>query len=433
METLLLYQEHQRTQRGRSFLENHLSTSLNDCDMKKATVLTATLLGIIALFIASCASPQKSFERGNYEEAVDLAVKRLRSDKVKEKDVATLVEAFNYINQRETERMGRLRLDNNADNWAEIYDLATRIQRRQDLIQPFLPLDEQKYYGLLSNCRFTEGVNATVAEAREGAAANLYSHAVANLDLSKNGNRRFAREAYNDLKGISKYFNNYRDVATLTEQAYILGINHIYVKVENDSRVALPSSFERELESIFVRDMNSKWTKYHTYQDGNLTYEYTIVARMTDIDVSPEGERRDHHIEEKQIEDGFDYVMDGRGNVKKDSLGNDLKTKRFRWIKADVLTIHQKKDARVFGYLEYYDNRTKEKVLSRPMESNVHFEHHTVNFDGDRRALTEETCRRLGGRPMPFPTDSDMLLTAAERMKNDTKRLIQDNDHIVSR
>jgi hypothetical protein len=407
--------------------------------MKKATVFAATILGFV-LFLASCASPQKSLERGNYEQAIDLAVKRLRSDKVKEKDVAILVEAFNYINQRETERMGRLRMDNNADNWAEIYDLATRIQRRQEILQPFLALDDQKYYGLLSTCRFTEGINATVAEAREGAAANHYAHAVANLELSKNGNRRLARDAYNDLKSIKKYYDNYRDVAQLTEQAYVAGINHIYVKVENDSRVYLPASFEKELESIFVRDMNSKWTKYHTFQDNNLRYEYTIVARMTDIDVSPEGERRDHHIEEKQIEDGFDYVKDERGNVKKDSMGNDMKIKRLTWIKADVYTIFQRKDARVFGFLEYYDNRTKEKVLSRPLSSDVHFEHRLVNFNArrsplklTRRALTDETCRRLGGRPLPFPTDAEMLLTAAERMKNETKRLIEDNDHIVSR
>lgn len=401
--------------------------------MKKATVFTATILGFALLFFAACATPQKSFERGNYEEAIDLAVKRLRSDKVKEKDVATLVEAFNYINQRETERLGRLRLENNADNWAEIYDLAVRIQRRQDIVKPFLALDEQKYFGLLSNCRFTEGVNATVAEAREGAAADLYSRAVSDLELSKNGNRRLARTAYDNLRAIKKYYENYRDVAQLSEQAYILGINHVYVKVENDSRVALPSAFERELESIFVRDMNSKWTKYHTAQNDNLRYEYTIVARMTDIDVSPEGERRDHHIEEKQIEDGFDYVKDERGNVKKDSMGNDLKIKRLTWIKADVYTINQKKDARVFGYLEYFDNRTKEKVLSRPLESAVHFAQYSVRFDGDRRALTEETCRNLGGRIAPFPTDADMLLTAAEHLKSDTKRLILDNDHIVSR
>jgi hypothetical protein len=401
--------------------------------MKKATVFAATILGFVTLFLTSCASPQKSFERGNYEEAVDLAVKRLRSEKIKEKDVTTLVEAFNYINQRETERMGRLRLDNNADNWSEIYDLATRIQHRQDLVKPFLALDDQKYYGLLSNCRFTEGVALTVSEAREGAAVNLYNHAVANIELSKNGNRQLARQAYNDLKGIKKYYDTYRDVTQLTEQSYILGINHVYVKVENDSRVALPKTFEKELESIFVRDMNSKWIKYHTFQDDNLKYEYTIIARMTAIDVSPEGERRDHHIEEKQIEDGFDYVLDARGNVKKDSLGNDLKTKRFRWIKADVFEVYQKKDARVFGYLEYYDNRTREKVLSRPLESNVHFDNRFVHFNGDRRALSEETCQRLGRRQMPFPTDGEMLLTAAEILKNDTKRLIQDNDHIVSR
>ena len=77
----------------------------------------------------------------------------MRSNKVKERDIATLVEAFNYINQRETARLGRLRLENNPENYDEMFDLAKRIQHRQELIQPFLALDEAKYYGLLSNIK----------------------------------------------------------------------------------------------------------------------------------------------------------------------------------------------------------------------------------------------------------------------------------------
>ena len=401
--------------------------------MKKLNVVAIAVFTIYIALFGACKSPQKSFENGNYDQAVDLAVARLQKTSVKEKDVTTLVEAFNYINQRETERLGRLRLENNPEQWDDIFVLASSINRRQEAVRPLLGLSEEKYFGQLENLRFTEGVGATIAEAREGAAAYLYSRANTKLDAAKSGNRLTARESYNDFKDIDKYYATYKDAKALTAEAYALGINHVYVKVENDSRTYLPSEFERELETVFVRDLNEKWVKYHTYKDENLRYDYTIVARMTNIDVSQDRERQDHHIEEAQVEDGYDYVLDGRGNVKKDSLGNDMKTKKFRWVRADVFDIHQTKEARVTGVLEYFDNRTKERVLSRPIASDAFFTNTFVRFEGDRRALKHETSCRLGGRPMPFPTDAALLMTVAENMKNRAKDVIKDNDYIVAR
>ena len=43
------------------------------------------------------------------------------------------------------------------------------------------------------------------------------------------------------------------------------------------------------------------------------------------IDISPEQINEKQIIREKVIKDGFDYVLDKRGNVAKDSLGNDIK------------------------------------------------------------------------------------------------------------
>ena len=401
--------------------------------MKKQSVFTIAFFTLYLVVFSACKSPQKSFENGNYDQAVDLAVERLRKTNVKERDVTTLIQAFNYINKKETDKMGRMRLDNNPEQWDDIFNLATSINRRQEAVRPLLAMNDEKYYGLLENLRFTEGVGATIAEARDGAATYLYNRALGKLDLAKSGDRRTARAAYDDFNTISRYYSSYKDVKQLSNEAYALGINHVYVKVENDSRAYLPADLERELESIFVRDINEKWVKYHTFKDENLRYDYTIVARMTNIDVSPNRERRDHHIEEAQVEDGFDYVLDRNGNVKKDSLGNDIKTKKFRWVRADVFEIYQTKEARVSGYVEYFDNRTNERVLSRPIESNALFNNVFINFQGDRRALRNETACRLDGRPTPFPSDDALLKTVVDNMKQQAKSLIKNNDAIVAR
>ncbi len=401
--------------------------------MKNVSFFSSALFISMVAFFAACTSPQKLYEQGNHDEAISLAVEKLRKREVKEKHITTLVEAFNYINQQDAQKLTRLRAERSPETWSTIYDLSTRISRRQELVKPLLAMDDDRFGGKLSALYFENGVNFMISEAKDGAAAYLYEKAKANLELARTGQRLSARSAYNNFNDINPYFSDYKDAKSLMSEAYSLGLNHVYFTVENQSRAYLPLDFERSLQSVFVRDLNSQWIKYHTTKDENLRYEYNIVAKMTNIDVSPERFDRNHHVEEAKIEDGFDYVLDGKGNVKKDSLGNDIKTKRFKTVYADVFEVQQMKEARVNGYLEYFDNRTKERVVSQPIKSLASFSHYSVRFEGDRRALCEKTCRLLSNRPAPFPSDAELLLTAAENLKGNAKRIVRENDYVVSK
>jgi hypothetical protein len=401
--------------------------------MKKVSIFKIAMFALVAFIFNACQSPQKLYENGNYDEAIELAVKRLRERKVKEKDVQTLLEAFNYINRKDAEKLSRLRAQRTPDTWTSIYDLANRISHRQELVKPLIKMDETKYYGKLTDLYFENGVNFILSEARDGAADFLYNKGVESLNRARNGERMAAREAYNDFNTMNAYYSNYKDSKQLIDEAYRMGINHVYFKMENQSLTFLPAAFENTLQSVFVRDLNSQWIKYHTYKDENLRYEYNIVAKITRIDVSPERYDRNHHFEEAQVEDGYDYVLDAKGNVQKDTLGNDVKVKRFKMVRAEVFEVRQYKEARVAGYLEYYDNRTRELVVSRPIESNANFNHYAVRFEGDRRALCENTRNLLGNSPVPFPSNEDMLLTVAENLKANAKRIVRDNDYVLAK
>lgn len=388
---------------------------------------------IIMFLFGACKSPQKLYERGDYDEAVRLAVERLRKKNVDEDDVKTLVEAFNYINTRESDRLTRLRSEQRTDEkWREIYDLANRIRARQDLVKPLTDFDDQKYYGRLADLKFTN-VDYAITESRDGAAEALYKAGLANLEKARNRERLRARDAYNDFGSIANYHTSYKDATTLREEALRLGTNHVFFTVINDSRVILPPDFDKGLKSLFVRDLNTQWVKYHTYKEESLRYEYDIVTRVTRIDIGPEALDRNQHTEEAEVEDGFDFAYDNNGKVKRDTAGKEIKTIRYKKVRATVFETHQHKEARVFGYLEYYDNRTKEKVLSSPIESNAVFNNYAVRFEGDRRALTKETQRRLGGNTVPFPNNEEILMLASETMKNRAKTIISDNTHIVQR
>jgi hypothetical protein len=195
--------------------------------MKKVSIFKITIFALVTFFFNACQSPQKLYENGNYDEAIELAVKRLRERKVKEKDVQTLVEAFNYINHKDGEKLSRLRAQRTPDTWTAVYDLASRISRRQELVKPLVKMSDTKYYSKLTDLYFENGVNFILSEARDGAADFLYNKGVESLNRARNGERMAAREAYNDFNTMNTYYSNYKNSKELMGEAYKMGINHV--------------------------------------------------------------------------------------------------------------------------------------------------------------------------------------------------------------
>ena len=138
---------------------------------------------------------------------------------------------------------------------------------------------------------------------------------------------------------------------------------------------------------------------------------------ITNIEVTPSLVKEREYREEKEIKDGFEYILDENGNVMKDSLGNDIKVDRYVEIQAWVLETFQQKMANVSGQLEFYDTRTNELIDRKTLVADAIFENYASTFEGDRRALSRESKRRIGNRPLPFPTNEALLYDAAQSLK----------------
>ncbi|MCB0633878.1 MAG: hypothetical protein R2824_06020 [Saprospiraceae bacterium] len=381
------------------------------------------------LLITSCASPEKLVETGNYDQAIDLAIRKLAGKKNKKtKYVEALEEAFTEVTQRDMQAAERLKAYGDDANWEKINDIYRKISRRQEAISPLLPLIDKE--GIKANFQFVR-VEGLERESREKAAAFLYDHALEMIERGRNGDRLAARTAYDDLDKISKYYRTYRDREDLMNTALELGTSYILVAVENQAPVILPLGFEEEITRFGVRDLDSKWRVYHTKRDSRIDYDYQAVMRLTNIDLSPEIVRERQYEDTKQIEDGFEYVLDKNGNVAKDTLGNDIKVPRKLWVKARVLEVYQSKVANISGRLELIDLHTHSLVDSQPLGVEAVFENYASTFQGDERALSKESRLRIGNRPMPFPTDADLILTAAEQMKPVVKDKISNTRKLI--
>lgn len=388
----------------------------------KSTLTNLLYFFVVMIMAQACASPEKLLDNGNYDQVIRIANRKLAGKKHKKaKYVQALEEAFARATQDDMARADRLKAENQEENWGEIVAIYKRVDRRQNQIKPLLPLVDKE--GIKANFRFVR-TEDLIAEAKNNAAKYHYANAQQLLRDAQNGEKLAAREAYSELEKVESYFRSYGNKEELKRLALKLGKSHILISVENNSQAVLPLALEEEIKRIRVSDMQRRWQEYYTNDRQDVVFDYKIVMNLQAIDIGPSLVREREYEESRQIEDGFDYVLDENGNVKKDTLGNDIKVPHYEQVYAWVLETHQQKVARIAGQLEFYDLRQNSLIESRPLAAENVFENYAATYKGDRRALSKDTKRRIGNAPLPFPTDENMLYEAVTLLKPAMKKEI---------
>jgi hypothetical protein len=388
-----------------------------------ATSIKPVLFLLTALLIlGSCSRPEKMLERGNYEGAISTSIKKLSGKKKKKlKHVKALENAFARVTTQDMREVKVLEKEGRTENWVEINRIHRRIKLRQEMIEPLLPLYASD--GYKADFKFVK-VEELELDSKKKAADHYYSEGKRYLADAERGDKQAARTAYENFEDIQRYYKSYKDEEKLMLRARELGTNYVLFKMENDSRTILPRDFEREIKRISVRDLDSDWRQVHLNPDAARKYDYTVVMRLTQIEVSPDLVKEREYIDDKTIEEGWEYVLDPKGNVMKDSAGNDIKIPKKVLIKARVFESYQHKAAHVGGKLEFFDNEAREIIHTEPLAVDAIFENYAAKFDGDKRALTEDSKNKIGNQPRPFPSSEALVLQAADLLKPIVKEKI---------
>src|SRR5690606_33996757 len=106
------------------------------------------------------------------------------------------------------------------------------------------------------------------------------------------------------------------------------------------------------------------------------------------LNISPEHIKERETLREKEIVDGWKYKKDQKGNVVKDSLGNDIKIDNIINAKARYFEYEQFKSTQVLADVTYIDLKTNELLDVFPIDSKFVFQHNYATFRGDERALS---------------------------------------------
>lgn len=386
---------------------------------------TVTILFVASLLIAGCGSSKKYVESGNYDAAINKAVAELRKNPKSEKDIVSLERAMNIALDQDNERIRFLKIEGKSASWDEIYLIYKKMSDRQSLVRTVTPL---KYSGRSIEWPYVDYMQEMVI-AKKNAADFYFAHG---KELMKNSTKDSYRQAYYEFIRAKDYVGDYEGIDQMILESKYMGISRVYVTLKNYSATKFPEEFEKDLLALDLPRLNSEWVEYHTdLLSEDTQYDYLVNINMRSVAVSPDKQFQRDSLVKTTVEDGFEYVKDARGNVMKDSLGNDLKTKKYTNLQCALIQTYQVKECVIAGDVEIKSLSPEKVIKKEPIGATSNFEHVSARAIGDVRALSVEQKEMLKSTVIEFPTDLDMVIMCSENLKKAIRGFMETNKRYI--
>jgi len=194
-------------------------------------------------------------------------------------------------------------------------------------------------------------------------------------------------------------------------------MDYVHVSIQNQTHQIIPQQLEAELLDFNTYGLNQFWTTYHANANNSIDYDFAMQLQLKQINVSPERISERQILRQKQIVDGWEYQLDRNGNVKKDSLGNDIKIDKIITVKARFTEVLQTKSTQVIADVVYTDLKQNQTIDTFSIDSGFIFENSFGIYKGDKRALVKDDLNLLNQRQLHFPSDEQMVFDSGEDLK----------------
>ena len=364
-------------------------------------------------------------EKGNYAMALDKAVKQLRRNRNDSKQISILDRSYKILNDQDNERIRFLKMEARPENWDEIYQLNKAMSDRQAYVRTVLPLE---LHGRTIDYPYVDYLPEMVAAKRESADF-YYAHG---NELMETKLKENYRQAFYEFVRAKEYVGNYEGIDEKIEEARYLGMSRVLISLNNRSVIRFDSEFEEELLSINLPALNSEWVEYHIYDPGNQTaFDYFVNVNIRNVMVSPDQTMQKDTVVKKNVEDGFTYQLDSRGNVMKDSLGNDIKTVRYKTLQCALIETIQSKSCMISGDIEIIQGKSGKLEKKDPLGAESGFEWISARALGDLQALSPAQIEKTKTKAVPFPSDMEMIFRCSDALKQAINNAIRGNKRYI--
>jgi hypothetical protein len=372
--------------------------------------LYALILISTTVILFSCKTAKKMYEKGNYDDAVELAAKKLQQ---KPNDAATLDILQNAYRFAVEDHEANIRNNSNSNNnlrWEWNYNEYLGLQRLYDAIR--------KVPSVFDAVRPTD-YSSYVATFREEAGNARYDRGLALMD---NNNKNSYKQAYYEFQRSLDLKPGDLTVRQKLDEAYAYAVTNVIVLPVEQSGVQY-SSYNYGFVNI-----DDNILRYLTVNNSNQFVRYYSPAEAGSRHI-----RTDQAVEMRFINIDIDRYRDQRSTrevskqvvVKETVIKPDSVIKEYATIRARVTTT--RRTLKSGGLLQVtVRDYANQWLWSDTYRGDYNWSAEFSTYTGDARALNDEDKKLCESREQFPPRNDEIIRTIMKEIQSKAECGIKD-------
>lgn len=372
--------------------------------------LYTTILAFISIILFSCKSAEKMYHKGQYEQAVQLAAKKLSKKPNDEGLKEIILNAYRFAVENHeaqvrtlTSSQSDLRFERIYQEYASLQSLYNIIRNSPAAFKLVQPTDYSSYLATYQeeagNARFERG-----------------------LSLLDQNNKLSSRDAFFEFQKALALKPGDLNIRQKMDEAYALAVTNVVVEPLTRFGYQYTSfnydynNFNLGTLQYLSNNRNNQFLQYYSAGDATATRlraDYVVELKYSDVNI---GRYRD----QREIREVSRQVVSKETVISKDSV-----VKEYVTVKAKITTTTRSLNAD--GLLQARaSNYNNQVVWSDTYRGDYHWEASFSTYTGDERALSEQDKKLLSLRESYPPSNDEIIRIIMNDIQHKTQCGISD-------
>lgn len=364
---------------------------------------------IFSLFVSffilqACTSAKNQFEKGNYEKAVLLSIKKLRKKPNNSKQQNILKAAYGYAIPVSEQKINQYTASQDLFKWDPV------IAQYQSMQKIYLELLQcPSCLKVVTAVDYQEPLNQAL---EKGAQVYLEE----GIKAISSQNKEAARQAFRYFNQAKNYRAGLPEINALINTAKEMGTERIAIsKIPVNSKgLELNSQFFLQQLTQKLNQLNYRFAEFYPI-DNNTTEADHIIDLSFD----------DYFIGQTYLKETRETVV--KDSVKvgkvKDSLGNENVV--FGKVSADIRYFEKTIESGGLLNLAVIDPKKQAVVFQEKIPSTYVWKNNWLLYQGDKRALTKEDLRLSKQKELIPPPPQELFYAFTQPLFDQTARRIR--------
>jgi hypothetical protein len=367
------------------------------------TKLYTTVLAIALVFTYSCKTASKSFQKGDYTDAIERGVKKLQKDPYDYETKDLVQKSYNYTINEHEDQIRILGNSKDDDRYEKIYQEYRAMQQLYTVIHQYPAVAQ-----MIKHKDYSEFV-ATYADK----AAEVHVDR-AERWMDENTKDAF-RQAYKEYNVALSYRSSDYDLRRRRDSVYDMAVTRVVIaSIQNYGGYNYGGSyqvqnFQRDIMRTLSSNMNNDFVKFYTESEArsrDITPDQVMELNLSRISLGQPYDVRSSREVSKEVV------------VKEIVYKPDSVVKQYATVKAQVITTKRTLLSQGDLYITVRDTIGR-SIWNDRFTGQHKWETQFSSYTGDERALSDADKNLLNQNNATPPTEDQVMEELMQQIRND--------------